>query len=206
VRAEVVIHDDLSVPNTPDEDWLGAVGKKQLIVLSRDGAIRRRPNERRAIEEAKVVAFLLTSANLTGQEMGELFARALPRRAALATLTKGPAIFTFGKSGRPPCLSLQGRSFGVSTSWKRSLGAFEGHRDQASSFEPHKVTVLDFGQVSAHTGNILTWTPDRFHDSAPRLTPSGGATPNACSSTSHEPHWRRMPAQHPHARAQKKKG
>jgi len=85
----------------PDENWLRWVGKMGLTVLSKDVAIRRKPNERRALEEARVIAFFLTSANMTGAEMAEVILRAYPRIVQRLIETKPPAIFGFGRDGRP---------------------------------------------------------------------------------------------------------
>ena len=39
-----VAHRDLFADDTPDVDWIAKVGRRSLVVLTRDQEIRRRPN------------------------------------------------------------------------------------------------------------------------------------------------------------------
>jgi len=50
-----------------DEEWLERAGS-DWIVLTKDEAIRRRPNEQAAIDRYRVRVFCLTSGGLTGEE------------------------------------------------------------------------------------------------------------------------------------------
>lgn len=45
---------------TPDEVWLPVVGRRRLVVITRDQQIRRRPVERRAWYRHEVRGFVLT--------------------------------------------------------------------------------------------------------------------------------------------------
>jgi hypothetical protein len=97
--ATVEIHDDHFAPETPDIDWLRAVGEWEWIVLSKDEAIRRNRHERDALHAASVKAFFLTQQGLTGAEMGAIFVRALPGMVSRAARQKGSFLFTISRAG-----------------------------------------------------------------------------------------------------------
>lgn len=65
--------------STDDETLLTAVGARGWAFLSKDRNIRRRPLERQALMDAKVKAFLLISADLSGDEQAAVLVKALPR-------------------------------------------------------------------------------------------------------------------------------
>lgn len=58
-----------------DEDWLARAGAEAWAVLMKDDAIRRRPAELAALETARVRAFCITNAGLTGAAMAERLVR-----------------------------------------------------------------------------------------------------------------------------------
>jgi len=70
---EVVVHDDVFAADTDDEVWLAEAGERGWIVLMKDDRIRYRPRERAALEAARVQAFALTNASMTGEEQALLF-------------------------------------------------------------------------------------------------------------------------------------
>jgi hypothetical protein len=96
-RAEV--HDDHFAPNCEDETWLPQVGARGWIVLTRDKYIRRRPRERRALEDARVAAFVLTASRINGSEMAAAFVAALSRIERIAVNYTRPLIATVSRSG-----------------------------------------------------------------------------------------------------------
>lgn len=65
--------------STDDETLLTAVGVQGWVFLSKDRNIRRRTLERQALMRAKVKAFLLTAADLSGHEQAAVLVKALPR-------------------------------------------------------------------------------------------------------------------------------
>ena len=67
-----VAHRDLFADDTPDVAWIAEVGRRGLIVLTRDQEIRRRPNELAAARVACIHLFALTSGNLSAGETAEL--------------------------------------------------------------------------------------------------------------------------------------
>ena len=82
----------------PDETWLADAGKNDWVVLTKDDAIRRRPAERDALNEAKVRVFCLTNQNLRAKDQAQRFVvnrDRMLRRAA----TPGPYIYGVYESG-----------------------------------------------------------------------------------------------------------
>jgi hypothetical protein len=75
-----------------DVDWLELAGQNRWPVLMKDEKIRYRPAERAAVRAHDVRAFYLTSGNLTGQQMADLFIanRDVVWRMAVEA---GPALF-----------------------------------------------------------------------------------------------------------------
>ncbi len=71
------LHDQYFAADARDQDWLKEVGKKGWLVLTKDKRIRHRTIERRALMKGKVGAFVLTAGNLHGDEMAEIFVKAL---------------------------------------------------------------------------------------------------------------------------------
>ena len=76
--ATVLIHDDHFAPDEQDIKWLKVAGEKGWIVLTKDSRIRYRVLEKTTLMNAGVAAFILTSADLKGNEMAEIFVNALP--------------------------------------------------------------------------------------------------------------------------------
>jgi len=56
---QVEAHDDHFAADTTDAEWLGAVGRRGWVVLTKDKAIRRNTLEREALLEANVACFML---------------------------------------------------------------------------------------------------------------------------------------------------
>jgi predicted nuclease of predicted toxin-antitoxin system len=90
--AIVHAHDDLFPPDAPDTQWLTEVGKHDWVVLTKDQHIRRRPMEKDALLAANLRVFVLTSGNMRGEEMAELFVRNLPKMEAMARRIPAPFI------------------------------------------------------------------------------------------------------------------
>ena len=90
--AEVRLHDDIFAPDVPDQNWLEQVGQYGWVVLTKDKNIRLRRLEIEALIAAKVRAFVLTSGNLTGEEMSQIFVRNLSKIIALVETNAPPFI------------------------------------------------------------------------------------------------------------------
>lgn len=97
--AKVELHRDHFREDAPDVEWLGEVGRRGWVVLTKDDAIRRNPLERHALLAGNVRAFILTSANMTGPEMAELLVGHLGRIERLARSHGAPFIATVTRSG-----------------------------------------------------------------------------------------------------------
>ncbi|MGH9837294.1 MAG: hypothetical protein ACREEM_00745 [Blastocatellia bacterium] len=63
-------HADHFPDDAPDVLWLLRCGEEEWVVLAKDKSIRSNEMERQALFNAGVAAFLLTSANTTGEENG----------------------------------------------------------------------------------------------------------------------------------------
>lgn len=97
--AIVHIHDDYFPPNAKDEDWLTQVGRNSWIVLTKDHRIRYRNLEREALMNAGVGAFILTAGDLQGDEMAEIFVKALPAMAKFLRKHRKPFIARVARDG-----------------------------------------------------------------------------------------------------------
>jgi predicted nuclease of predicted toxin-antitoxin system len=75
--AIVKIHDDCFPQDTPDEEWLLEVGKKNWVVLTKDEKIGSRLHEQIAVAQGNVKLFILASTNLSGQQIAETFVKTL---------------------------------------------------------------------------------------------------------------------------------
>jgi hypothetical protein len=75
-----------------DADWLPVVGKRGWIVLTKDDRIRYRQHEYDALMNAGVRAFVLSSRNLTGDEMAAIFVKFRSRMERIASGAPGAFI------------------------------------------------------------------------------------------------------------------
>ncbi len=91
--AEVRVHDEHFPQDTRDEVWLGDVGKRGWVVLTKDKHIRYRAVELHALRAANVLAFVLAArGDLSGVEVGQIFVKALPAMKKLCETTSPPFI------------------------------------------------------------------------------------------------------------------
>lgn len=98
--ASVRIHDEEFDQATGDEDWLAEVGRRAWFVLSKDGRIRYRRPELLAWAEAGVGGFILVQGNLSGPQMAEAFALALPAIRRICRTEGRPFLARVQRSGR----------------------------------------------------------------------------------------------------------
>lgn len=78
--------------DTPDIEWLAAVGEKKWIVLMRDQKIGRRPLELEALLQARVKAFVLVNGELPDVENAKIVIGALQRMLQMISDNKFPFI------------------------------------------------------------------------------------------------------------------
>lgn len=98
-------------PGAADTDWLTVVGAHRWIVLTKDRQIRRRPLELHALINARVRAFVLTAADLTGAEQADVFVKALPKMNRICHASRGPFVCVVSAGGGvvPLVLRVRGR-------------------------------------------------------------------------------------------------
>jgi len=80
-KAERVFHlEELSYPHDVHDDvWIPEVGAKGYVILTKDDAIRRRPNEQAALVAASTAAFVFTNGNAKSDRIATAMVAALPR-------------------------------------------------------------------------------------------------------------------------------
>ena len=108
----VEAHDAHFDKDAADVEWLGAVGRKGWVVLSKDDRIRLNEVERTALTQAGVAAFFLGRSDLTGPQMASAIVTALPamRRALrrfdvpfIARISLDGDVSVFESAGRRFC-------------------------------------------------------------------------------------------------------
>jgi PIN like domain len=97
--ARVEIHDDHFPTTALDEEWLGVVGQRGWVVLTKDRGIRYRAPALTAIRASAIRMFVLTAGDLQGHEMAAIFARGLARIAGVARRERAPFIAKITKTG-----------------------------------------------------------------------------------------------------------
>jgi predicted nuclease of predicted toxin-antitoxin system len=85
-------HGDHFEQNAPDTEWLPVVGDRGWVVLTKDKAIAKNQLELMAIARAEVKVFILSSGNLTRQEMADLFVEVLEKMKKFAQGNQAPFI------------------------------------------------------------------------------------------------------------------
>jgi PIN like domain len=105
----VIRHDDRFRQGTPDEEWLPKMGAAGWILLTKDDRIRSKSREREILLSAGVRAFVLSSANLTGDQMAAPFVNAA-RRMQRVVLGEGRAFIASVSSAGRVKLVLRGPS------------------------------------------------------------------------------------------------
>ncbi|MEH1922294.1 hypothetical protein [Nostoc sp.] len=73
----IEVHHDHFDDNAQDVAWLPEVGKRDWVVLTKDSAIINNCLERIAVASAQIKLFTFASQNLTGEEMAEIFLKAI---------------------------------------------------------------------------------------------------------------------------------
>lgn len=97
--AKVVAHDDVLPQDTEDVEWLAEAGRRGWIVVTKDSAIRRNEHEKAMFRAARVRVFALARKDLPGQEMADLFVKALPGMRKRAITVEPPFVFSISRKG-----------------------------------------------------------------------------------------------------------
>ncbi len=90
-------------PEVPDVEWLRIAGDNQWVVILRDKRIRRRPGERRRLQEHGLRVFCLTGAgNYSRWQTLELLVRRWEQIERIARDEPGPYIYAVTQGGIAP--------------------------------------------------------------------------------------------------------
>lgn len=95
----VEIHDAHFARDEEDRVWLGIVGERGWVVLTKDQRLRYRPLEISALRASKARVFVLTAGNLRGADIAAVFLTALPRICEVLHTQPGPFVAHVTKSG-----------------------------------------------------------------------------------------------------------
>ncbi len=91
-------HDDHFQPTTPDDEWIGAVGRRGWIAVTRDARIRYSPLALGVLKESKARLFVLVG-KLTTTEAAELFLKWRSPIERLAEKESAPFIAKIRRDG-----------------------------------------------------------------------------------------------------------
>ena len=91
---EAVEHlQDLFNEDADDTEWLQYVGRRGLVLITRDISIRRRPAELAALRDHRVGAFFLGGKNLGRCDLIQQLVRNWPRMKQMSIKTRRPFAF-----------------------------------------------------------------------------------------------------------------
>lgn len=85
--------------NTPDHVWLPFVGKKGWLILTKDSKFKYRPTERIAFINAHARAFVIVTANMSGEQIADMVATAIPEMKKFIRDNPAPFIAKIHKKG-----------------------------------------------------------------------------------------------------------
>lgn len=94
-----VAHREMFEPEAPDPVWIAEVGRRGWVVVTRDKNIRRRPNELRAVRDAGLHLFALTSGNLSAEDTAAIIVKTWPAIRREVAQTPAPALYSVSRSG-----------------------------------------------------------------------------------------------------------
>jgi PIN like domain len=90
---QCVVHDEHFDQQTEDAVWLNAVAARRWIVLTKDERIRYRPLELKALESARLRAFIMICGNVRGVDTAAILLKAMPKILDIANTQRGPFIY-----------------------------------------------------------------------------------------------------------------
>lgn len=96
----IEIHRDHFSDDAQDVDWIPKVGENGWVVLTKDSKISKSTIERNAVARTGVKMFTLNSANLTGEEMSEIFVKAIVKMQRIVQENPAPFIAKIDKAGK----------------------------------------------------------------------------------------------------------
>jgi predicted nuclease of predicted toxin-antitoxin system len=96
--AELQVHSEHFADDERDDVWLPEVARQGWAILTKDKKIRRRPIEKEALIRSGARAFVLSSGNMRGQEMGDVLVRHLRRMERIVHRTDPPFVAVVHRS------------------------------------------------------------------------------------------------------------
>ncbi|HEX3367625.1 hypothetical protein [Phenylobacterium sp.] len=93
---DIEFHDDKKhgfKDETPDDEWLAAVGKRKWVVLSHDKRFHKDSMAMEAVKQHKVACFYVDGGSLTSWGKLVLFCRCYIRIRTIVKETKAPYIY-----------------------------------------------------------------------------------------------------------------
>ena len=97
--ASVELHDDHFEQTTLDSTWIPDVTARGWVILTKDKNIRRPHGEREDVLTAGARVFTLTSGNMNGQRMAEIFIQYLADIERIALSQSPPLAYAVGPNG-----------------------------------------------------------------------------------------------------------
>jgi predicted nuclease of predicted toxin-antitoxin system len=97
--AIVEIHSDNFAQDVEDTTWIPRVAAKGWVILTKDKNIRRRHGERETTLLAQARMFTLSSGNMRGSVMAELFVKNLDAMETLALALEPPFLAVVSQDG-----------------------------------------------------------------------------------------------------------
>ncbi|WP_088255199.1 hypothetical protein [Fimbriiglobus ruber] len=94
--ATVELHDEHFAQTTPDSVWIPNVTARGWVILTKDKNIRRPKGEREDVLTAAAKVFTLTSGNVSGAVMADIFIEHLVRIENTATSQTPPFVYAVG--------------------------------------------------------------------------------------------------------------
>jgi predicted nuclease of predicted toxin-antitoxin system len=96
----IEVHHDHFADDAQDVIWLPEIGKREWVILTKDSRIGNNLLERLAVASAQVKLFTLASQNLRGQEMAEIFLKAIISIQTFVRKNPAPFIAKISKDGK----------------------------------------------------------------------------------------------------------
>lgn len=94
--------------DAPDVEWLGEVGRRGWVVLTKDKAVRRNALELATILESGVACFSLGHGNLKAEQMARAFVAARRRMEKTLRRFESPMTAAVTATGRVRVLMVKG--------------------------------------------------------------------------------------------------
>lgn len=76
---QVEIHDKHFKPDSPDEEWIAEVGRRNWVILTKDNMILHRSAELLAVLKGGARLYTLVKGNINAKQMADIFIKAAPK-------------------------------------------------------------------------------------------------------------------------------